>query len=68
VEKNIKVKNNSSKYHLENRRGKVDSEKLSKFYNEKPRTDVNNGNPLGPVKCVSEKSASGKNFFNLIDV
>ncbi len=41
---------------------------VKKFNNENLRTDVNNGNPLGPVKCVSEKSASGKNFFNLIDV
>ncbi len=40
---------------------------VKKFNNEKLRTDVNNGNPLGPVKCISEKSASGKNFFNLID-
>ncbi len=41
---------------------------VKKFNNEKLRLDVNNGNPLGPVKCISEKSASGKNFFNLIDV
>ena len=40
---------------------------VKKFNNEKLRLDVNNGNPLGPVKCISEKSASGKNFFNLID-
>ncbi len=40
---------------------------VKKFNNEKLRLDVNNGNPLGPVKCISEKSASGKNFFNIID-
>ena len=40
---------------------------VKKFTNQKLRDDVNNGNPLGPVKCVSEKSASGKNYFNLID-
>ena len=41
---------------------------VKKFSNEKLRNDVNGGNPLGPVKCVSEKSASGKSFYNLIDV
>ncbi len=41
---------------------------VKKFNNEKLRSDVNAGNSLGPVKCISEKSASGKNFFNLIDV
>lgn len=41
---------------------------VKKFNNEKLRADVNNGNSLGPIKCVSEKSISGKNFFNLIDV
>jgi len=40
---------------------------VKKFNNEQLRKDVNSGNPLGPVKCISEKSASGKNFFNLID-
>ena len=40
---------------------------VKKFDNEKIRTDVNGGNPLGPVKCILEKSASGKNFFNLVD-
>jgi hypothetical protein len=40
---------------------------VKKFNNEKLRADVNNGNPLGPVKCISEKSSSGKSFFNLID-
>ena len=40
---------------------------VKKFNNQKLRDDVNNGNSLGPVKCISEKSASGKNYFNLID-
>lgn len=36
--------------------------------NEKIREDVNNGmKPLGPVKCITEKSAAGKDFFNLVD-
>ena len=38
---------------------------VKKFSNEKLRSDVNNGNSLGPVKCVSEKSASGKRFSSL---
>ena len=33
---------------------------VKKFNNEKLRADVNNGNPLGPIKCVSEKSISVK--------
>ncbi|KAF6244439.1 hypothetical protein [Nitrosopumilus sp. b2] len=41
---------------------------VKKFSNEKLRSDVNNGNALGPVKCVSEKSASGKSFYNLVDI
>ena len=40
---------------------------VKKFNNQKLRDDVNNGKTLGPVKCISEKSASGKNYFNLID-
>ena len=41
---------------------------VNRFKNEKLRQDVNEKQiPLGPVKCISEKSASGKNFFNLID-
>ncbi len=40
---------------------------VKKFDNEKLRYDVNNGKSLGPVKCISEKSTSGKNFFNLVD-
>jgi len=36
--------------------------------NPQIREDVNNGmKHLGPVKCVSEKSAAGKSFFNLVD-
>lgn len=31
------------------------------------RDDVNGGNPLGPIKCVKEKTAAGKDFFNLVD-
>ena len=42
---------------------------VNRFKNQKLREDVNkNQIPLGPVKCVSEKSASGKSFFNLVDV
>ena len=41
---------------------------VNRFKNEKLREDVNIKQiPLGPVKCISEKSASGKNFFNLVD-
>jgi len=41
---------------------------VNRFKNEKLREDVNTKQiPLGPVKCISEKSASGKNFFNLVD-
>jgi len=41
---------------------------VNRFKNEKLREDVNQKQiPLGPVKCISEKSASGKNFFNLVD-
>ncbi len=41
---------------------------VNRFKNDKLREDVNNRQiPLGPVKCISEKSASGKSFFNLID-
>jgi len=31
------------------------------------KESINSGTPMGPIKCVSEKAASGKNFFNLID-
>ncbi|NQV39070.1 MAG: hypothetical protein HQ505_00765 [Nitrosopumilus sp.] len=41
---------------------------VNRFKNQKLREDVNkNQIPLGPVKCVSEKSASGKSFYNLVD-
>jgi len=40
---------------------------VKKFNNEKLRMDVNNGNSLGSGKRISEKSTSGKNFFNLVD-
>ncbi|WP_297439720.1 hypothetical protein [Nitrosopumilus sp.] len=41
---------------------------VNKFKNEKLREDINQKHvPLGPVKCISEKTTSGKNFFNLID-
>ncbi len=41
---------------------------VNKFRNEKLREDINNKQiPLGPVKCISEKSASGKSFYNLVD-
>ena len=58
----------------------IDGEKCSKFhttrvalvriFNEKQlRIDVNDKNdPMGPVKCISQKSNSGKDFFNLVDV
>ena len=57
----------------------IDGNSMNKFHttrvavvkalkNAKIRDDVNNGKkPLGPVKCVSEKAASGKSFFNLLD-
>ncbi len=42
---------------------------VKKFSNTKLREDINSGkDTLGPVKCVSEKSASGKSFYNLVDV
>lgn len=40
---------------------------VKKFNNGRLRNDVNNGKSLGPVKCVLEKSSSGKNFYNLVD-
>ena len=41
---------------------------VNRFKNEKLREDINNKQiPLGPVKCVSKKSASGKSFYNLVD-
>ena len=41
---------------------------VNRFKNEKLREDINNKQiPLGPVKCISEKSSSGKSFYNLVD-
>ena len=40
---------------------------VQKFSNQKLREDINSGKETLYVKCVSEKSASGKNFFNLVD-
>jgi len=40
---------------------------VKKFSNQKLREDINSGKETLHVKCVSEKSASGKNFFNLVD-
>jgi len=31
------------------------------------RESINGGTPMGPVKCVSAKTANGKDFFNLVD-
>ncbi len=41
---------------------------VKKFNNDILRSDVNGGNQFGRVKCISEKSASGKYYINLIDV
>ena len=40
---------------------------VNKLTQENIRNDVNSGKALGPVKCVSEKSNSGKSFYNLVD-
>lgn len=41
---------------------------VNRFKDKKLREDINeNSIPLGPIKCVKEKSASGKDFFNLVD-
>lgn len=40
---------------------------VKRFSNANLRADVNGGESLGPIKCVSEKAASGKSFFNLVD-
>ena len=40
---------------------------VKKFSNPKLRDDVNNGKSLGPIKCITEKTEKGKDFFNLID-
>ena len=40
---------------------------VKKFSNQKLRDDINSGSETLHVKCVLEKSTSGKNFLNLID-
>jgi len=40
---------------------------VKKFSNQKLRDDINSGKETLHVKCVLEKSTSGKNFFNLVD-
>ena len=40
---------------------------VKKFSNQKLRDDINSGKETLCVKCILEKSTSGKNFFNLID-
>ena len=41
---------------------------VKKFSNQKLRDDINSGKETLYVKCVLEKSTSGKNFFNLVDI
>lgn len=56
----------------------IEGEQYNKFHttriaivrfltNANLRSDVNGGESLGPVKCISEKAASGKSFFKLVD-
>jgi len=57
----------------------IDGNKVNKFHttriaivnalaNEKIRVDVNQkDDPLGPIKCITEKSKGGKSFFNLVE-
>ena len=40
---------------------------VKKFSNQKLLDDINSGRETLHVKCVLEKSTSGKNFFNLVD-
>ena len=40
---------------------------VKKFSNQKLRDDINSGKETLCVKCISEKSSSGKSFFNLVD-
>ena len=41
---------------------------VNKLKNSKIREDVNEKkNPLGPIKCIKEKTKAGKDFFNLVD-
>ena len=39
---------------------------VKKFSNQKLLDDINSGRETLHVKCVLEKSTSGKNFFNLV--
>ena len=40
---------------------------VKKFSNPKLRDDINSGKETLHVKCIMEKSSSGKNFYNLVD-
>ncbi len=40
---------------------------VKKFSNQKLRDDINSSKETLCVKCISEKSSSGKSFFNLVD-
>jgi len=41
---------------------------VNRFKDAKLREDINVKKvTVGPIKCVSEQSASGKSFFNLVD-
>ena len=40
---------------------------VKKFSNQKLRDDINSGRETLHVKCIMEKSSSGKNFYNLVD-
>ena len=40
---------------------------VKKFSNQKLRDDINSGKETLHVKCIMEKSSSGKNFYNLVD-
>jgi hypothetical protein len=40
---------------------------VKKFSDQKLRDDINSGSETLHLKCVMEKSSSGKNFFNLVD-
>ena len=39
---------------------------VKKFSNQKLRDDINSSKETLCVKCISEKSSSGKSFFNLV--
>ena len=40
---------------------------VKKFSNQKLRDDINSSKETLCVKCISEKSSSGKSYFNLVD-